>query len=277
MTRRNILGRALLLACAFALPTFAAADGAVTHTALIKTSMGDIKVRLFSNEAPRTVANFIGLAEGVTEFKDPKTGEMVKRPFYDGLTFHRVIKDFMIQGGCPQGDGQGGPGYVFKNEINANWLGLDRMDARDRSGKPHPYLMIRDKEGMHRHLVMPLLENMGIDSDEELQKRKAEVKSRLTHMTLKEAYRNKGYHFDATRFSHHPERGMLAMANSGPNTNGSQFFFTLVDAYWLSGKHTVFGEVIEGMSVVDKIGAVETSEDDRPLEDVTILSIRLVR
>lgn len=160
---------------------------------VVKTSMGDIQVELFADETPETVRNFIGLAEGTKEFIDPAIDKKVKRPFYDGLTFHRVIKNFMIQGGCPKGDGTGSPGYRFDDEINT---------------------------------------------------------------------------------SHAPLRGVFAMANSGPNTNGSQFFINLVDTPWLSGKHTVFGKVVAGMDVVDNIGNVKTGAGDRPVKPIKILSIK---
>jgi cyclophilin family peptidyl-prolyl cis-trans isomerase len=145
----------------------------------MRTTEGVIVFELFDDDAPETVANFKKLAsEG----------------FYDGLTFHRIIKDFMIQGGCPTGTGTGGPGYQFDDEIN-------------------------------EHKVV---------------------------------------------------RGALAMANSGPNTNGSQFFIVTVDAApWLDGKHTVFGEVNGGMDVVDRIEGVPTVGADRPVEPVMIASIEL--
>ena len=138
------------------------------------TNKGPIVFEMFDDDAPKTVKNFKDLAE---------------KGFYDGLTFHRIIKDFMIQGGCPQGTGTGGPGYSFEDEFN----------------------------------------------------------------------------------DHKVVRGALAMANSGPNTNGSQFFIVTIDAApWLDGKHTVFGEVKEGMDVVDAIEGLETDARDRPREDAKI-------
>src|ERR1700736_338930 len=148
-------------------------------TAVMQTTDGAITLELFDSEAPKTVENFRSLAS---------------KGFYDGLSFHRVIKDFMIQGGCPQGTGTGGPGYTFEDEIN-------------------------------EHKVV---------------------------------------------------RGALAMANAGPNTNGSQFFIVTVDnATWLDGKHTVFGRVTEGMDAVASIEGVETGPGDRPVEPVKIESIEL--
>jgi len=162
------------------------------------TSEGSFRIRLLESEAPSTVANFVGLAEGTKEWSDPKTGQKVKRPFYDGLIFHRVIADFMIQGGDPLGTGTGGPGYKFADEF-------------------HP-------------------------------------KAR------------------------HSKAGILSMANAGPNTNGSQFFITLTPTAWLDNKHTVFGEVVDGMDVVEKIGKTATSKPgDRPLKPITIQSVAIER
>ena len=169
----------------------------MTH-ALFTTSEGAFKVRLFDDEAPNTVANFVGLAEGTKEFKDVKTGQNTKRPYFDGLVFHRVIDGFMIQGGCPLGTGTGGPGYRFADEFS------------------------------------PKLR--------------------------------------------HSKAGILSMANAGPNTNGSQFFVTLAATPWLDNKHTVFGEVVEGMDVVKKIGSTATSKpNDRPVKPITIEHVTIER
>lgn len=165
--------------------------------AIIDTSMGKIVCRLFEREAPNTVKNFVGLATGKKEWLDPKTKEWVKKRFYDGLIFHRVIPNFMIQGGCPFGTGYGGPGYVFNCEI-----------------VPH---LIFDKPGK------------------------------------------------------------LAMANAGPNTNGSQFFITVAPTPWLNGRHTIFGEVVEGYEVAVKISEVPRDPRDKPLKDVTIKKITIRR
>jgi peptidyl-prolyl cis-trans isomerase A (cyclophilin A) len=162
------------------------------------TSEGSFLVRLFDKDAPNTVANFVGLAEGTKEWTDPKTGKKIKSPYFDGLIFHRVIDDFMIQGGDPTGTGMGGPGYKFGDEFS----------PKLRHSKP----------------------------------------------------------------------GILSMANAGPGTNGSQFFITLAATPWLDNKHSVFGEVAEGLDVVKKIGKVQTSKPgDRPLKDVVMQSVRIER
>jgi peptidyl-prolyl cis-trans isomerase A (cyclophilin A) len=155
--------------------------------ALFDTTEGKFKIKLFADKAPKTVENFVGLAEGA------KTGKR----FYDGLVFHRVIPNFMIQGGCPQGTGTGGPGYKFADEF-------------------HPSLR-------------------------------------------------------------HSKKGILSMANSGPNTNGSQFFITVAETSWLDNKHTVFGEVVEGYDVVEKISKVPKNAGDRPAKDVKINSVTIER
>ena len=161
------------------------------------TSEGKFTIRLFDQEAPKTVENFIGLAEGTKEWTDPRTNRKVKQPYYDGIVFHRVIDGFMIQGGDPLGQGIGGPGYNFADEF-------------------HPKLR-------------------------------------------------------------HNKAGILSMANRGPNTNGGQFFITLAPTPHLDDRHSVFGEVSEGMDVVRKIGSTKTGERDRPVTDVVINHVTIRR
>jgi cyclophilin family peptidyl-prolyl cis-trans isomerase len=245
---------------------------------LIKTSKGDIVVRLFADEAPKTVENFLGLAEGTKEFTDPVTKQKVKKPFYDNLIFHRVIKNFMIQGGCPLGMGTAGPGYQFEDEINADALGLDKLKVIDTNSSPHPWLMVRSQTDFTRLVMDPLAKAMGFKDVNEASKKGAdEFNKRIDALTLKDVYTNLGYKYNSALKSHAPKRGVLAMANSGPNSNGSQFFINLVDTSWLTGKHTVFGEVVKGMEIVDAIGAVPVGAGDKPLQPVRILSIRSIK
>ncbi|MBU0768045.1 MAG: peptidylprolyl isomerase [Proteobacteria bacterium] len=189
------------------------------------------------------------------------------------MIFHRVIQNFMIQGGCPLGNGQGGPGYTFADEIDAKALSLDKIKAIDPQKGPHRFLMIRGQEEFQRNIMMPLFQVMKINSQEELDQRKKEIETRLDKLTLKEAYENMGYVYSENGSEHPPVRGSLAMANAGPNTNGSQFFINLADTDWLTGKHTVFGKVVKGMDVVDKIGAVNVDSKQKPVKDVKIISI----
>jgi peptidyl-prolyl cis-trans isomerase A (cyclophilin A) len=166
-----------------------------TLTAKLRTNRGDVVIRLCPDHAPKTVRNFVELAEGSREWTDPRTGKPSKERLYDGTIFHRVIPDFMIQGGDPLGTGTGGPGYKFADEFHPD-LSFSR-----------PYL--------------------------------------------------------------------LAMANSGPATNGSQFFITTAPTAWLTGKHTIFGEVISGTDVVDAISRERTGRNDRPASDVVIESVEI--
>jgi peptidyl-prolyl cis-trans isomerase A (cyclophilin A) len=167
----------------------------VTTYATLHTNHGDIRIELFPNHAPKTVTNFVGLADGTQEWTDPRTGATSTSPLYDGVVFHRVISGFMIQGGDPLGTGTGGPGYRFGDEI-------------------HPELQF-----------------------------------------------SKPY--------------LLAMANAGPGTNGSQFFITVAPTPWLNTKHTIFGEVADAQSraVVDAIAAAPVGAMDRPKDAVVIESI----
>jgi peptidyl-prolyl cis-trans isomerase A (cyclophilin A) len=160
------------------------------------TSMGSFTARLMPDHAPKTVANFVELATGSREWTDPRDGARRTEPLYDGTIFHRVIDDFMIQGGDPAGTGRGGPGYTFEDET---------PDDGPRFDKP----------------------------------------------------------------------GLLAMANAGPDTNGSQFFVTVAPTDWLTGKHTIFGEVTQGYEVVEAISKAPTGGQDRPSTDVVLERVEI--
>jgi len=166
-------------------------------TATLATTQGTVTVRLFPDHAPKTVRNFVELAEGGREWTNPTTRAKTKDKLYDGTILHRVMTGFMIQGGDPLGTGTGGPGYRFADEIHPD-LRFDR-----------PYL--------------------------------------------------------------------LAMANAGPGTNGSQFFITVAPTPWLNGKHTIFGEVVSGIDVIDAITRVPTVPGDRPVTDVVLQSVTIQR
>jgi cyclophilin family peptidyl-prolyl cis-trans isomerase len=240
---------------------------------LIKTSLGDVELELFADECPKTVANFLGLAEGTLEFSESKTGEKVKRPYYDGLTFHRVIPNFMAQGGCPLGAGNGGPGFEFEDEINADALGLDKTPALT-NGQPHPSLLIQSQEEFQSVIGRAAIHKLKIESQEELEKRQEEVDAAVSTLTVKDVFESIGYVYNSTRGSHPMARGTIAMANSGPNTNGSQFFLNMVDNNYLNGKHTVFGRIVSGLDVVDSMQKVEMDQGSKPLKPIIIESIR---
>ena len=196
-------------------------------------------------------------------------------PFYDGLMFHRVIKGFMMQGGCPNAQGNGDAGYWFADEINAKALGLDKQMGITND-RPHSWIGVRTQMEWQQRVLVPILKSMGISpSDVNAQKsRQDEIRKKITSMSLLELYRIQGYKFSTTLPSKPPKRGVLAMANSGPNTNGSQFFINFQDTPWLTGKHTVFGRVISGMEIVDKIAQSKVGPGSKPLQPIKIISIR---
>lgn len=233
----------------------------------MQTTSGDIYIELFEKDAPETVANFIGLAEGTKEFTDPKTKAKVKRPFYDGLKFHRVINNFMMQGGCPLGSGTGDPGYKFKDEINAASLGLAQVKVADA-----PYA--------GRDMQMYIGRKLNIYSQEDAQARMAEIQTEwnnVSQISVADLYAATGYVYDAALQSHKAVRGVIAMANSGPNTNGSQFFINQVDTPHLDGKHTVFGQVVKGMDIVDKICNAPVGPGDQPKPEIKITTLRVAK
>jgi cyclophilin family peptidyl-prolyl cis-trans isomerase len=245
--------------------------------AIFNTTMGIIEIELFNHAAPETVANFIGLVEGSKSYIDSKDGTQKKGRFYDGLIFHRVIDGFMIQGGCPLGNGTGNPGYTFKDEINADSLGLSQKKALTPQGEPNQLLGIRSQEQFNSYILAPIYEELGIGTQEELDDRADEFQTRLFNLSVKDVFENMGYEYRTGIQSYEPLKGYLAMANSGPNTNGSQFFINLIDTPWLSGKHTVFGKVTEGMNVVESIGKVSIGPGDKPKKDVQIISVIIRR
>ncbi len=245
----------------------------------ITTAQGVIRCRLFADACPVTVQNVCDLAEGKRAFTDPATGQQATRPFYDGLTFHRVIPGFMIQGGDPKGDGTGGPGFQFKDEINALSLGLDKESVLqgDQLNAQCAYM---GRQFVQTY-IEPKLAGRGVGPDATPEQRNAAIAAilpGLQTLSLMQFYRDLGYRYDdKLPPSRRPMRGVLAMANSGPNTNGSQFFINLGDTPHLTGKHTVFGEVVGGMEVATAIAAVPRDERDRPLTPVVMTSVTVVR
>ncbi len=261
-----------LLLTSLALAAAEPASSATRPQVVITTSKGDITCELFADQAPQTVATFLGLVAGTKP-------DGATRPFYDGLTFHRVIPGFMIQGGDPKGDGTGSPGFTFPDEINAVSLGLDKERALVGPQQLHPQAdyMLQQFIGVE---LRPRLAKRGIGPQTpkaEQDAAVAAVMADLKDLTLLQFYHDLGYRYDnALPPSTCPLKGMLAMANSGPNTNGSQFFINLADTPHLTGKHTVFGRVVSGMTVAEAIAAVPANQlNNRPVTPVLITAIRL--
>lgn len=211
--------------------------------AVMETTQGNMIIELFYKDAPATVQNFIDLAQG-EKITTNTEGKKEKKRFYDGLSFHRVIPGFMIQGGCPRGDGTGSPGYRFEDEINAKILGLDK-------------LKLKDLPSYSRYLNNAVVLSMGINSQAELSERMEEAEKNASiakdEFSVLEILHRFGYRYNEVLLSHKALKGSLAMANSGPDTNGSQFFINQVDTPHLDGLHTVFGDLVMGMEVLEKI------------------------
>ena len=268
----------LIITLAITLTGMLSAAEANNPIVTMVTNHGNVTIELLQKSAPETVKNFIGLAEGTKPFIN-SSGQKVTKPFYDGLIFHRVIKNFMIQGGCPLGTGTGKPGYVFKDEINADSLGLQNAKVFDEEKGAHEYLRVYPQQKVLQMIAQPIFEKLGITSQELfLEKQKEfeiEHQKAMKTLTLKTLYQGMGYRYDDKLTSFPMKTGFLAMANSGPNTNGSQFYINLKDNRYLDGKHTVFGKVIEGMDVIQKIATVQKDARSKPLQPVKIISIRL--
>jgi len=219
-------------------------------TAEIKTSMGDIIVTLHWDAAPNTCLNF---------------AKLVKKSFYTNIIFHRVLSNFMIQTGDPTGTGRGGPGYKVNDEMDANALGLDKIKTKSSQ------MYGRDKAKLGVRLLK-------IKSRQEAMQRMDELKAlhkKMDDWSVKKLYQKAGYTYTKGLKSLPPKRGSLAMANAGPDTNGSQFFINVIDTKWLTGKHTVFGTVTKGMEIVDAISKVKANKQGKPEKTVFIKEIIL--
>ena len=218
------------------------------------TSQGEIFIELFARETPNNVANFTALAEGKIELIDESTNTTFKPRYYDGMRFHRVIPGFVIQAGSPSYSPLGGPEELLQDEINADFLGLDEALVLNPDGSFHEILSINEKIDFDSAILRSLYVEMNIETQADLVARQYEVLDRLGAMTLKEVYENLGYRYINDMPSHRVSRGTIALANSGPDQNGPEFFINLIDADYLTGKHTVIGQVVEGMDIADRIG-----------------------
>lgn len=240
---------------------------------LFNTSRGDIYIEMLRQEAPNNVANFMALANGEVEILDVATNTNFRPRYFDGMRFHRVIPNFIIQAGSPAFHALGGPGTTVDDEINADALGLNREQVLGPGGKFNPLLNITSKADLDREILAPLYRTMRINTLADLNAREDEVAAALQSMTVKRALELKGYQFRSTTVTRGITRGVVALANQGPNTNGPEFFISLQDSAWLNGKYTVIGKVIEGMEVVDAIGAVAIDPTSFSRDSTVIYSV----
>jgi peptidyl-prolyl cis-trans isomerase A (cyclophilin A) len=220
---------------------------------LMRTSRGAIFMELFPESAPRNVANFVALAQAQVPLFDVTTDSMVQPNYYDGMTFHRVMKNYLIQAGAPRQPGAPVPEYQLDDEINARQFGLHEIKVLDALGKPHDWLNLKNNEDFQHEVLVPLYRQLEIRTPEALETRQFAVHDALQDMTLMQAYQNQGYRYNDRLISRAPLRGSVAMAGSGPNTNNAEFFITMIDAPWLVGKATIIGQVVEGLDIVDRI------------------------
>jgi len=251
----------------------AAMENSANPLVLITTGDGAIYVEMLTGEAPRNVANFLALAEGDIEIFDSAANRSFSPNYYDGMIFHRIVPDLLIQGGSPARNVFGFPGQPLSDEINADALGLDRMPAVLPDGSFNPLLQIEDRHTLEETVLIPLYRAMGIDSNSDMAQRQFEIDERLRSLSIKDVYQNQGYRF-TDRFTTRPiTRGTLALANDGPDRNGPEFFISVTTADWLNGRYTVIGRVVEGMDVVDYINRTGGNRSS-PLGGTVIYSIR---
>jgi len=220
----------------------------------ISTSKGEMYLELYPLEAPNNVENFIALAEGEKEFTNLKTGEPIQSRYYNGMRFHRVVPGFIIQAGSPAINPLGLQVSLLNDEINANALGLDQIPALNPDGSFADVLNIESKPDFHEEILTPLYSQRNITDVEAALSRQYQVLETLQELSVKSVYENQGYRYDDSLESRPIERGTVALANSGPDSNGSEFFISLTAADWLWGKYTVIGKVVEGQEVMDSIG-----------------------
>ncbi len=242
----------------------------------LTTTQGTIFIELFPTEAPNNVENFIALADGEVEIFDPVSETAFRPRYFDGIQFHHVVPGFLIQAGPPLHNPLGAPQKVLKDEINADTLGLGSQTALSTNGVFNELLNIGNRINFEELILKPLYKKMNIASELELQKKQYEVLEILENLSVKEVYENQGFRFTTDHPTRAISRGIVALANQGPDSNEAAFFITLGDSPWLTGKHTVIGKVIEGMEVVDAIGEQPIDPLRSPQLSTVIYSIRRV-
>ena len=243
---------------------------------LLSTSLGDIYIELFKVEAPNNVDNFLALAHGEIEFTEKDSGNTFYPRYFDGMQFHRVIPNMLIQAGSPQYHPLGMPRRILADEINADVLGLGEQPVLNEFGEFNSLLNISDQSNFRDELLEPILQHLRIDSDSELTNRQYEIYDFIANLTIKQAYELGGYTYNSDLTTRPITRSIVALANSGPNSNGPEFFIATSDLPWLNGKHTVIGKVVEGMETVDAISRTEIDPLDPSRFATLIYSFRAV-
>lgn len=256
------------MAGADAVSAAAAMENPANPLVLINTETGPMYVELLPGEAPLNVANFLALAE--PSAAESPAGFPGPRGYYDGMRFHRVIPGFLIQAGSPALHRGEREYATVRDEINADFLGLDLEPVLYANGEFNPLLDIQDKAELEEKLLRPLYRRLGISGNAQVAARQDEIMSALTNMSVKDAYAQLGYRYQTDRPGRGLGRGVLALANRGPDDNGPEFFVMLNDAPHLNGKYTVIGHVVEGMEAADRIGA--TAVDPLVLEPEQFIS-----
>ena len=254
----------------------AAMEDPTNPLVLLSTSTGDIYIELLSNEAPNNVENFLALAHGEVEFVDPNSNARFKPRYFDGMQFHRVIPGFVIQAGSPFHNPLGAPENLLSDEINANSLGLDRLPVMDEQGNINPILNIGNRIEFHEVLLKPLFNLLNVETETQMLERQYEILEILQGLTVKEAYENQGYRYQEDLPTRGITRGIVALANAGPDENGPEFFIALQDSPWLNGKHTVIGRIVEGIETADAIATNEVEPVNPSRFATLIYSLRRI-
>ena len=228
---------------------------------LVSTSAGPIYIEMLPAEAPENVARFIEFTVGEVPLTETDSILTASPRYYNGSQFHRVIPNFIIQAGSPEHNAHGRPPDYLADEINASALGLDRLPVILQAGEVNPILNTDSQQEFASRVLEPLYRQLGIDSPEQLETEESAIIDALQSLTVMRLYEYEGYRYQNRYPTRAITRGIVALANDGPNRNGPEFFISLSDAPWLDGRYTVIGRVVEGMETADDIG-------DKPIQPV---------
>lgn len=241
---------------------------------LLSTSAGLIYVEMLPAEAPENVARFIEFTVGEVPLIETDSTPTVSPGYYNGSRFHRVVPNFIIQAGSPEHNAHGRPQDYLADEINASALGLDRLPVILQAGEINPILNADSQQEFARRVLEPLYRQLGINSTEQLKTEESIIIDALQSLTVMRLYEFEGYRYQNRYPTRAITRGIVALANDGPNRNGPEFFIVLRDAPWLDGRYTVIGKVVEGMETADRIGEKPIHPVAPDSESSRIYSIR---